>query len=173
MNKRYAVTTVFLILNLLSLVLLSAGCTSKVSQEEYERVCRDLVDEQMRTRSIKEEIDTLRQEMLASNDSRELMQQELDTLKQRLDVREGCQQTAREYIDYLEVLMHPVWKQMGLTPRTGFHDNVQWLTGLKNRAVTLDDTTITELLQALESGDRQATTKLWFHCIQKTFEALE
>ncbi len=173
MNKLYTVTAGFLVLNLLSLVLLGAGCTSKVSQEEYDRVCRDLVDEQMRTRSIKEELDTLQQELLANNDSRELLQQEVDTLKQRLNALEDGQQTARKYIDYLDVLMHPVWKQMGLTPRTEFQDNVLWLTGLKNRAVKLDDATITELLQALESGDKQATTRLWFHCIHKMNESLE
>jgi len=59
------------------------------------------------------------------------------------------------YVEYLDVMLWSAWKQMNITPRFNFDNEVSYMLDLQNRSRALNDTQLSNLLQsfATQQGD--------------------
>jgi len=59
------------------------------------------------------------------------------------------------YVEYLDVMLWSAWKQMNITPRFNFDNEVSYMLDLQSRSKALNDTQLSNLLQSFgtQQGD--------------------
>jgi len=169
---------------LILMLFLLPSCAAGISREEYDRVSSDLAAAQTQNQSLQADLTEAQADLTEAQ--ADLTEAQADLTEAQAQIQslqrdggvagEKCIE-ALAYAEYFDVLMNPVWKDAGLTPRFVFEDEIEWMLELRSRASDMGDTELTSYVKELGSGDEatmQATmTALWDYCLDRIEEALK
>ena len=130
---------------LILMLFLLPSCAAGISREEYDRVGSDLAAAQTQIQSLQSDGGV---------------------------AGEKCIE-ALAYAEYLDILMNPVWKDAGLTPRFAFEGDFEWMIELRNRASDMGDAELSNYLKELEKRNESAMNLLWGHCLDRIEKVLK
>lgn len=153
--KKAILTGMVLVLVLFSL----PSCAAGVSQGEYQRVTSDLAAAQTQIESLQGDLTEA--------------QAQTQSLQSDKEVIEGKRAEALAYAEYLDIIMYPVWKDAGITPRFDFEDDIEWLLELRSRASEMEDEKLTGYVIELGEGSQTAMNDLWNYCLERMEQALD
>jgi len=162
---------------LILMLFLLPSCAAGISREEYDRISSDLAAAQTQNQSLQADLTEAQADLTEAQADLAEAQAQIQSLQSDGGVAgEKCIE-ALAYAEYVDVLMNPVWKDAGLTPRFIFEDEIEWMLELRSRASDMGDTELTSYVKELGSGDEatmQATmTALWDYCLDRIEEALK
>ena len=162
---------------LILMLFLLPSCAAGISREEYDRISSDLAAAQTQNQSLQADLTEAQADLAEAQADLAEAQAQIQSLQSDGGVAgEKCIE-ALAYAEYVDVLMNPVWKDAGLTPRFIFEDEIEWMLELRSRASDMGDTELTSYVKELGSGDgatMQATmTALWDYCLDRIEEALK
>ena len=164
---------------LVLMLFLLPSCAAGVPQEEYNRVSSDLAAAQTQIQSLQDELTAVQGDLTAAQTQIQSLQDDLAEAQAQIQSLRGSK-TAEEklaealaYVEYLDIVMYPVWKQAGLTPRFDFEDELEWLIEIKNRTDNMGDAKLGDYFEALKGGDEAAMNLIWRHCFDIIEKALK
>ena len=162
---------------LILMLFLLPSCAAGISREEYDRVGSDLAAAQTQNQSLQADLTEAQTQIQSLQADLTEVQAQIQSLQSDGGVAgEKCIE-ALAYAEYLDILMNPVWKDAGLTPRFAFEDEIEWMLELRSRASDMGDTELTSYVKELGPGDEAATqaaiTKLWDYCLDRIEKALK
>ena len=158
--------TILIGMVLILMLFLLPSCAAGVSQEEYDRVSSDLAAAQTQIQSLQGELTAVRGDLTEA-------QAQIQSLQSDMEVAEKKPAEALAYAEYLDILLYPVWKEAGLTPRFEFGDDFEWFVELKNRASDMEDTKLGNYIKELEKGSEAAMSEPWDYCLDRIEKALK
>jgi outer membrane murein-binding lipoprotein Lpp len=153
--------TILTALTLLSLVILLASCSGGVSQEQYNKVSNDLTAVQSQIKSLQSDNVAAQSQIQSLQSDKASAQSQIQSLQSDKQVLAKNSAVTLAYIEFLDVLMYPAWKQVGLTTRFTFAADTDWLVAIKNRATNIGDIFLTNNIQQLEKGGASANTAMY------------
>jgi len=77
------------------------------------------------------------------------------------------------YVEYLDVLLWPMFEEAGITPKFDFSDPMQYLSDVEQRAKTLDDEILIDNLNKIKAGDSKGFNASLIRVLAKLEESLK
>ena len=156
-------------------VLFFTSC-SGVSQEQYNSISNNLTAAEAQIQSLHNDktaaqalIDSLQNDKTAA----QAQVQSLQSDKQNLTDKAA---EALLYTEFIDLVYYPAWIQAGITPRYTFVTETDWYVALKNKADSIGDAKLTNLIQQIEAGGSSANTatyEMFDYCTEKVEELLK
>ena len=172
---------------LILMLFLLPSCAAGISQEEYDRASSDLAAAQTQIQSLQgdltgaqAQIQSLQGDLTGAQAQVQSLQGDLDKAQAQIQSLQSGAEAAEKkpaealaYAEYFDVIMYPVWRDAGLTPRFVFESDFEWMLELRNRASDMGDTELTTYVKRLEKRDDAAMTELWYYCLDRIEKALK
>jgi outer membrane murein-binding lipoprotein Lpp len=155
-----------IVMILLPMLFLLTSCGGGVSQEEYDRVSSDLAEAQAQIQSLQNDLAAAQEQNQSLPSDLAQAQAQIQSLQNTIEAADQKSAEALAYTEFLDILMYPAYKDVGITPRFDFEDEVEWLVGLKNKATDIGDTKLSNYIKELEKGDESAMYDMWDYCLE-------
>lgn len=177
--------TILIGMVLILMLFLLSSCG--VPQEDYDRVSSDLAAVQTQIQSLEgdlaavedgltkaqAQIQSLQADLAAAQADLTEAEAQTQSLQTDKEVAQEKRAEALAYAEYLDVVMYPVWRDAGLTPRFVFESDFEWLLELGSIASNMGDAELSNYAKRIQEGDEAAMTELWDYCIDRIEKALK
>jgi len=156
-----------IVMILLPMLFLLTSCGGGVSQEEYDKAKADLAAAQAQIQSLQSDLTTAQEQNQSLPSDLTQAQAQIQSLQTDIEAAEKKSAEALAYTEFLDVLMYPAYKDVGITPRFNFEDEIKWFVELTNRATDIGDA---ELSNYIDELDKESTM---YDLLDYCFETIE
>ena len=133
-----------------------------------------------RSQSLQDDLTAAQGDLTAAQTQVQSLQADLAKAQAQIqplpDDKEAAEEKLAEalaYVEYMDIVMYPIWKSAGLTPRFDFEDDMEWMMELRGRADDMGDAELSNYLEELLEGDEEAMLRLCHYCLDRIEEALK
>ncbi|MGB9743584.1 MAG: hypothetical protein ACPLW9_02685 [Minisyncoccales bacterium] len=98
---------------------------------------------------------------------------EIQTLRNENELLKEKTTKALSYAEYTDVLIFPFLKDMGVTPRFNFTNEMLWMFDLEKRSSSFNDSELNGYIERMRSQDQKAFGLILNWALEKIEEALK